>query len=89
MFRIRNGSRYHCGKRYPLACSPEICPFGSSLWRILVNRDFKAERFWLMPGMRQATREEAWRALRSSEAEYVVKAVSFRVGGRRGAKHAG
>ncbi|GBC68385.1 hypothetical protein HRbin01_00066 [archaeon HR01] len=87
IFRISRTRKYFCGKRYPLPCSPQVCPFGDVLWRGLVNRDYKAETFWLMPEMRPATPEEAWNALRTGAAEYVVKEMSFRVGGNVGGAH--
>ena len=87
IFRIMINGRYSCGKRYPLRCSSEICPFGKEIWRMLVNRDFKTNRFWIMPGMREATYEEALHALKAGEAEYVVKAITFSIGGGRGKKH--
>jgi hypothetical protein len=33
IFRIPRGRKYFCGKRYPLNCSPSICPFGDVLCR--------------------------------------------------------
>ena len=86
IFRIMIDTRYCCGKRYPLRCSPDICPFGRERWRILVNRDFKTDRYWLMPSMENATREEAINALRGGDTEYVVKALSLTF---RGRKHGG
>ncbi len=86
IFRVSKNRKYFCGKRYPLHCAPQVCPFGEILWQGLVNRDFKVESFWLMPGMRLVSAEEAWEALRSNEAEYVVKRFSFRVGVEGGRK---
>ena len=82
MFRLKNGREFYCGKRYPLKCRPEICPFGQELWRILVKNDFRAKMAWLMPGHHLVTPEEAWEALRNGEAEYVVKSFSLSVGVR-------
>lgn len=85
IFRIMMDGRYVCGKRFPLRCMPDICPFGRERWRILVNRDFKAESYWLMPSMSRVSREDALHALEEGEAEYVVKAFSLSIaGGRRG-----
>jgi hypothetical protein len=82
IFRIPRGRKYFCGKRYPLNCSPSICPFGDVLWQGLVNRDYKPTGYWSMPSMQHTGNpEEAWRLLASGEAEYVVKDIVFRVGG--------
>ncbi|MCS7137305.1 MAG: hypothetical protein NZ941_02930 [Candidatus Caldarchaeum sp.] len=81
IFRICRGRKYYCGKRYPLPCSPQVCPFGDVLWHSLVNRDYKPSRYWLMPSMTHVESvEEAWRCLSSGDAEYVVKEIVYRVG---------
>lgn len=84
-FRLLRGRNYFCGKRYPLPCSPGICPFGPILWQSLVNRDFKPSKYWLMPSMQHVdSMEEAWRGLASGEALYVVKEIVYRVGEKHG-----
>jgi hypothetical protein len=81
IFRISRGRKYYCGKRYPLPCSPNVCPFGDVLWQGLVNRDYKPSRYWVMPSMTQVdSAEEAWRSLASGEALYVVKEIVYSVG---------
>lgn len=81
IFRVLRGRNYFCGKRYPLPCTPNVCPFGEILWQSLVNRDFKPSRYWLMPSMEHVeTSDEAWRGLASGEALYVVKQIVYRVG---------
>ena len=79
IFRIMADSRYVCGKRYPLRCGPDICPFGRERWRILVNRDFKSDSYWLMPAMSRVSRAEALNTLKEGGAEYVVKAFSLSI----------
>ncbi len=74
-------NRYVCGKRYPLRCMPDICPFGRERWQILVNRDFKSDSYWLMPVMSRVSRAEALNALEEGNAEYVVKAFSLSIAG--------
>ncbi|MEM4189998.1 MAG: hypothetical protein QW544_05750 [Candidatus Caldarchaeum sp.] len=87
IFRIGRGRKYFCGKRYPLPCSPNVCPFDQILWQSLVNRDFKPSRYWLMPSMQHAnSQEEAWKSLASGEALYVVKEIVYRLGGLDGPK---
>jgi len=87
MFRLKHNGEYVCGKRYPLKCSPTICPFGRELHRILVKTDFKAEAFWLMPGRHLVSLEEAIEALQSGEADYVVKSFSIGVARNGKGKH--
>lgn len=86
MFRLKNNASYYCGKRFPLKCSPQICPFGKELHHILVKHDFRAKMVWLMPGKHLVTPGEAWEALKNGEAEYVVKSFSLSIGGRRRGK---
>lgn len=58
-----------------------MCPFGDVLWQGLVNRDYKAAHYWLMPAMTCVnSADEAWRSLSAGEAEYVVKDIVFSVG---------
>ena len=85
MFRLKVGREYYCGKRFPLKCSPQVCPFGE-LYAFLVKNDFRAKMAWIMPGNHLVSPREAVEALKSGEAEYVVKSISLRVGGRHGKK---
>jgi len=78
MFRIKHNGAYICGKRYPLECSPSVCPYGQ-LYNMLVKTDFKSEMVWIMPGKHLVSIDEAIEALRNGEAEYVVKSFSIGV----------
>ena len=86
IFRLKHNGSYLCGKRYPLACSSNICPF-AQIYDILVKNDFKTDKVWLMPGNHLVTIREAIDALKSGAAEYVVKSISIEVAKRGKRKH--
>jgi len=83
IFRLNYNGRHLCGKRYPLFCSPEVCPFGQ-LWQALVKNDTKATAYWLMPSNQLVqTIDEALEALKNQQAEYVVKSFSINIAKKR------
>ena len=86
IFRLKHNGSYLFGKRYPLTCSSNICPF-AQIYDILVKNDFKTDKVWLMPGNHLVTIREAIDALKSGAAEYVVKSISIEVAKRGKRKH--
>ncbi|MEM2591145.1 MAG: hypothetical protein QXI60_01010 [Thermofilaceae archaeon] len=86
IFRYKHNGLYMCGKRYPLECRPDVCPFGD-LWQVLVRRDERVKMYWIMPGQHLVSLADAVAALQSGEAQYIVKSISMYVGrGRHGKK---
>jgi hypothetical protein len=84
IYRIKNNGRYFCGKRVPLPCSKDVCPFGEK-WEYLVKHDKKnGKYFWVCKktGKIEKTEdlEEAFKKVRSGEADYVCKSMNFRFG---------
>jgi len=76
-FRIKYNGDHYCGKRIPLECSPDVCPFGPEAWVELVKRDKNVERVWIMPKFELMTIEEGFELARADPKIYLVKAMSY------------
>jgi hypothetical protein len=82
IYRIKSNGRYFCGKRVPLACSREVCPFGEK-WEYLVKKDERQGKyFWVCrkTGKIEKTEdlEEAFKKVKEGEGDYICKSMSFR-----------
>ena len=89
IYRIKVKGKYYCGKRIPLECKPEVCPFGEKRWQILVKKDRgdKAKHYWVCKKSGEVERiedvEEAVKRVKQGEGSYVCRAMTFRFVGRR------
>lgn len=84
IYRIKYSSRYVCGKRIPLECCENICPFGPNKWRMLVSRDRgdNSKHYWVckMTGEVEKVRdaESALEKVRKHEGIHVCRAIAYR-----------
>jgi len=89
IYRIKIKGKYYCGKRIPLECKPEVCPFGEKRWQVLVKKDRgdKAKHYWVCKKSGEVERiedvEEAVKRVKQGEGSYVCRAMTFRFVGRR------
>lgn len=84
IYRIRVGKAHQCGKRIPLSCQREVCPFGPRKWEYLVRHGVgEARYFWVYKKSGEIERvedaEEAVNRVRRGEGEYVVKGIYYRL----------
>ena len=89
IYRIKIKGKYYCGKRIPLECKPEVCPFGIRHWQVLVKRDQgdREKHYWVCKKSGEVERiedaEEAVKKVKQGEGNYVCRAVTYRFVGKR------
>ena len=77
-FRIKYNGNYHCGKRIPLECSPDICPFGPETWLEIAKNDKSVEKVWVMPRYEMMSVDEAFEIAKANPKIYLVKSISLK-----------
>lgn len=89
IYRIKVKGKYLCGKRVPLCCKPEVCPFGPERWKILVKKDRgdKRKHYWVCRRSGEVEKvddvEEAVKKVKEGEGSYICRAMSFRFVGKK------
>lgn len=84
IYRIKFGNTWLCGKRIPLACLREVCPFGPKKREYLIRRRINETRYyWIYKRSGEIERiedvEEAVKKVKSGEGEYVVKGLYYKL----------
>ncbi|MEM4591759.1 MAG: hypothetical protein QW555_08025 [Nitrososphaerota archaeon] len=77
-YRVKHNGVYFCGKRVPLRCAPDICPY-SDLYYELVKNDRNSETVWLMPRQEKMRVDEALAIARSDATLYIIKPACFKI----------
>ncbi|MEM1583151.1 MAG: S8 family serine peptidase [Nitrososphaerota archaeon] len=84
IYRIKFSSRYVCGKRLPLQCCENVCPFGPSKWRMLVSKDRgdTSRHYWVcrLSGEIEKVEdaESAIERVRRGEGAHVCRGLRYR-----------
>ncbi|MEM4183915.1 MAG: S8 family serine peptidase [Candidatus Caldarchaeum sp.] len=74
IYRLKVGRHFFCGKRPPLECGEEICPFGPVVWAKIVNGRNETSYVWRVVGSRferSSDVEQAWKDLAKGDVEFV------------------
>lgn len=84
IYRIKYNNKWLCGKRVPLECRVEVCPFGPEKYAILVRQKEKdVKYFWVHKRVGEVEKvddvEEAVKKVRDGEGEYIVRGMVYRI----------
>jgi hypothetical protein len=84
IYRIQVSSRYICGKRIPLQCCGNVCPFGPGKWKMLVSRDRgdNSKHYWVCKMSGEVERvedaESAIEKVRKGEGAHVCRGLTYK-----------
>ncbi|MEM4342517.1 MAG: S8 family serine peptidase [Candidatus Caldarchaeum sp.] len=74
IYRLKVGRHFFCGKRPPLECAENVCPFGPLVWSKIVYESNEASCVWRVAGSRferSTDVEQAWKDLAKGDVECV------------------